>query len=327
VKKKNAHRESAHAHAMFARGMRHKCVPLASSMCSSSAAGVEVPKFKIALCQMLCGEDKQENITEASRMVREAAGLGAKLVSLPECWNSPYATSSFPAYAEAIPSCSEELDASANPSTFMLSSLAKELGIYLVGGSIPEREADSVYNTCVVFAPDGAILAKHRKVHLFDIDIPGKQTFRESDTLSAGCSPTTFDSPFGKIGIAICYDIRFPELSMMMSNAGCSLLLYPGAFNTTTGPMHWELLQRARAVDNQLFVATVSPARNPDSEYQAWGHSTLVSPWGNIIATTEHDPAIVVAEIDMNEVDEMRGSIPVLKQKRDDIYSLLTANL
>jgi omega-amidase len=302
---------------------------------------------------MLCGEDKQGNIAEARRMVTEAAGLGAQLVSLPECWNSPYATSSFPVYAEPIPSKSEELDASANPSTFMLSSLAKELGIYLVGGSIPEREDNDVYNTCVVFAPDGAIVAKHRKVHLFDINIPGKQTFRESDTLSAGCSPTTFDSPFGKIGIAICYDIRFPgtpllpllspphlapltpppapltssELSMLMRDEGCSLLLYPGAFNTTTGPMHWELLQRARAVDNQLYVATVSPARNPASEYQAWGHSTLVSPWGEVVATTDHDPAIVIAEVDMGEVQSMRNSIPVLSQKRDDIYSLFKANL
>jgi len=117
---------------------------------------------------------------------------------------------------------------------------------------------------------------------LFDIDVPGKITFKESDTLSPGDNLTIIDSPWGKIGVGICYDIRFPELAMLMREKGVGLMVYPGAFNTTTGPLHWELLQRARAVDNQVFVATASPARNPDSSYQAWGHSSLISPWGEV---------------------------------------------
>jgi len=156
---------------------------------------------------------------------------------------------------------------------------------------------------------------------VFDISVPNGITFKESDTLSAGNSITTFDTPFCKVGLGICYDLRFPQLGMLMREQGCKLLVYPGAFNTTTGPPHWELLQRARAVDNQLYVATASPARNPESKYQAWGHSSIVSPWGDVIATTEHDPDTIIAEIDLNRVDEIRQNIPISKQARLDIYS------
>lgn len=137
------------------------------------------------------------------------------------------------------------------------------------------------------------MVAKHRKVHLFDIDIPGKQTFKESDSLTGGNGITTFTAPFGKIGLGICYDIvswlarqfngslssqRFPELAQIAARLGCVAMIYPSAFNTTTGPMHWTLLQRARAVDNQMFVSMCSPARNPGASYQAWGHSMVVNP-------------------------------------------------
>jgi omega-amidase len=155
---------------------------------------------------------------------------------------------------------------------------------------------------------------------LVDIDIPGKQTFRESDTLTAGNQVTVFETPFCKIGVAICYDIRFPELAEKMRKAGAEMFVYPGAFNTTTGPMHWELLARARAVDNQLYVACVSPSRNPDSKYQAWGHSSLVNPWGDVTATCDHTDAILVENVDLTKVREMRQSIPTSSQKRFDLY-------
>ena len=136
----------------------------------------------------------------------------------------------------------------------MLLEVAKACNVLLVGGSIPEKaEGGKTYNTCVVVGSDGSILAKHRKVHLFDIDVPGRITFKESDTLTGGDSITVVATPFGfSVGAGICYDIRFPELAMIMRAKGCTLLLYPGAFNLTTGPAHWELLQRARAVDNQV---------------------------------------------------------------------------
>eukprot|EP00616_Rhizochromulina_sp_CCMP1243_P016446 CAMPEP_0118962986 /NCGR_PEP_ID=MMETSP1173-20130426/1100_1 /TAXON_ID=1034831 /ORGANISM="Rhizochromulina marina cf, Strain CCMP1243" /LENGTH=347 /DNA_ID=CAMNT_0006911297 /DNA_START=15 /DNA_END=1058 /DNA_ORIENTATION=- len=277
------------------------------------AAGSPPPSsLRVALCQMLSGADKAANVKTAGGMVREAAAGGAELVVLPECWNSPYDTSAFPAYAEPIP----------GETSRMMSSLAKECNVWLIGGSIPERDGDKVYNTCLVFDPEGRIVAKHRKVHLFDIDLPGKITFRESDILHAGDQATVFQSPFGTIGVGICYDIRFPELAMLMRNRGAKIIVYPGAFNLTTGPAHWELLQRARALDNQAFVLTASPARNPDASYQAWGHSSVVSPWGDVVASTDHTPGIVFASLDLANVQEVRAGIPVSNQRRSDVYSL-----
>ena len=270
-------------------------------------------------------QDKAANIEVARASIEEAAAPDVKLVVLPECWNSPYATSSFPVYAETVPEVGAtvaDLDGSKSPCTKMMCEVAKQRGIYLIGGSIPERDGDAVYNTCVVVSPDGTVIGKHRKVHLFDIDVPGGITFKESDTLTAGDAVTVFETPFAKIGVGICYDIRFPEQTMLMRNEGVDMVVFPGAFNMTTGPAHWELLQRARAVDNQVYVAAVSPARNPDSSYQAWGHSTLVGPWGDVLATCEHDPAIVVADVDVGRAAEIRQNIPVSKQKRKDMYSL-----
>jgi omega-amidase len=174
----------------------------------------------------------------------------------------------------------------------------------------------------VVYGPDGEILARHRKMHLFDIDIPGRITFKESDTLSAGSSLATFDTPWGRVGLGICYDLRFPYLAMLLRQAGCGMLFYPGAFNTTTGPAHWELLLRARALDTQAYVAGISPARNADSKYQAWGHSTMVSPYGEVAATCEEGPATVYAELDTGRLHEIRAQIPISRQVRPDVYSL-----
>jgi omega-amidase len=131
-----------------------------------------------------------------------------------------------------------------------------------------------------------------------------------------------FDTPYGRCGVGICYDVRFPLLSMLLRQEGCSMLFFPGAFNTTTGPAHWELLLRARALDTQSFVAAISPARNPDSDYKAWGHSTVVNPWGEVIATTEEQPATVYSELPLTRVDEVRRAIPVSKQARTDLYEL-----
>merc|ERR1711924_173886 len=174
------------------------------------------------------------------------------------------------------------------------------------------------------FSPTGEVVAHHSKVHLFDIDIPGKQTFRESDSLTAGSAVTTFDTPWCKVGLAICYDIRFPQLAVLMREQGCKMLIYPGAFNTTTGPAHWKLLQRARAVDNQCAVVTSSPARNPSSSYQAWGHSTIVDPWGEIVATCGHEPTTIHATVNLDRVDQVRQQVPISKQKRLDVYQDVT---
>ncbi|XP_062621956.1 omega-amidase NIT2-like [Saccostrea cucullata] len=268
--------------------------------------------FKIALIQLAVSATKADNLKRASQLVSHAAKEGAKLVSLPECFNSPYGTSYFPEYAEKIP----------GTSSHSLASMAKDNDIYLIGGSIPEEEDGKLFNTCCVFDPKGEIVAKHRKIHLFDIDVPGKIRFQESETLSPGNSFTMFDTPYCKVGVGICYDIRFPELAHVYAKENCKLLVYPGAFNMTTGPAHWELLQRGRALDNQLYVATVSPARDTGASYVAWGHSSVINPWGQVIATTEEKETVLFAVIDPAYVNEVRDQIPIRKQKRDDMYTL-----
>lgn len=286
-----------------------------------------VSSVKIALCQVSVGADKTANLAAARRAIDEAARTGAQLVCLPEIFNSPYATAEFPKHAEPVPAEGSRPTEAEQPSCAMLSEAARTHKVFLVGGSIPEVEEDSdgrrrFFNTCTVWEPEeGRLLAKFRKLHLFDIDIPGSITFRESDTLSPGDRPAVFDTPFGRVGLGICYDLRFPELALLLRAAGCSILVYPGAFNLTTGPAHWELLLRARALDNQLFVAAVSPARNPEASYQAWGHSTVVDPWGAVVATTEHEPALVVAELDLDRVPKVRAQIPVSFQRRWDLYA------
>lgn len=268
--------------------------------------------FRLALVQLAVSASKADNLQNAARLIKQASQNGAKVVALPECFNSPYGTSYFKDYAERIP----------GQSTDVLSKAAKENNIFLIGGSIPEEDNGKLYNTCTVYNPEGNMVAKHRKVHLFDIDVPGKICFKESETLSPGKDFTTFDTPYCKIGIGICYDIRFPELAYIYSDLGCKLLVYPGAFNMTTGPAHWELLQRSRAIDNQLYVSSVSPARDEKATYTAWGHSSVVSPWGEVVATTEHEETIVYYNINPDYVDEVRSQIPIQSQKRNDLYKL-----
>lgn len=269
-------------------------------------------KLRLALIQMAVGETKSKNVARAVQLIKEAAGGGAQMVALPECFNSPYGINFFPKYAETIP----------GESTDALGVAAKKFGVYVVGGSIPELEGDKVYNTCTVWGPHGDMIAKHRKIHLFDINVPGGIAFRESDSLSPGNQLTTFDLPHCKVGIGICYDIRFAELAQIYSQMGCKVLLFPGAFNMTTGPAHWELLQRGRALDNQLYVGTVSPARDTSASYIAWGHSSVINPWGEVIATSEEDEAIVYADLDLDYVDKVRQMIPLRNQRRNDLYEI-----
>ncbi|XP_064918394.1 omega-amidase NIT2 isoform X2 [Columba livia] len=160
------------------------------------------------------------------------------------------------------------------------------------------------------------------QVHLFDINIPGKIQFKESETLSPGNSFSMFDTSYCKVGLGICYDIRFAEMAQIYGQKGCQLLIYPGAFNLTTGPAHWELLQRGRAVDNQVYVATVSPARDEKASYVAWGHSTVVNPWGEVIAKAGAEETVIYTDIDLKKLAEIRQQLPILSQKRGDLYAV-----
>lgn len=298
---------------------------------------VKAKPFRIALIQLGdITKDKSHNLKHARDMILETAvGEGSQgrkphLVVLPECFNSPYGHVYFPKYAETIgftPGTPYDVGSSPSESVRMLSDAAKEAGVWLIGGSIPERETSTgnIYNTTTVYSPSGDLVAYHRKVHLFDINIPGKITFTESETLTGGGDLTQFDTDFGRIGLGICYDVRFPEMAMIAARRGCVAMIYPGAFNLTTGPLHWELLARARAVDNQIYVALCSPARDLTAGYHAWGHSTLVDPLGQLVATTEENEDVVYGDIDPNFLQESRTNIPVTTQRRFDVYKDVAA--
>lgn len=276
----------------------------------------------LALVQLSSTADKAQNLSHARTKVLEAVSKhNARIVVLPECFNSPYGTKHFPNYAEQLlPTPPTETQ---SPSYHALSKLAKEANIYLIGGSIPEYEESSkkLFNTSLVFGPSGELLATHRKIHLFDIDIPGKIRFKESEVLSPGNKVTLIDIPdYGKIAVAICYDVRFPELATIAARKGAFLLLYPGAFNLTTGALHWELQARARAMDNQVYVGLCSPARDMKAEYNAWGHSMIVGPNADILGELDEKEDIVVAELNGERIEEVRKGIPISTQRRFDVY-------
>lgn len=234
--------------------------------------------------------------------------------------------------------------AKASPSLKMLSDTAKEANVVLVGGSVPERDdlTGNIYNTSCVFNQQGELISIHRKLHLFDIDIPGKMTFQESETLSGGDRVTVFDCCYGRFGLGICYDLRFPEPAMIAGRMGAGCMLYPGAFNTTTGPVSWELLMRARATDNQIYVIGCSPAR-PSAEalqgtlteeqgwkkgekaYPAWGHSTVVGPLGDVKAKLNESEDTLFFTLDPQEVSQTRTNIPIGTQRRFDVYPDITS--
>ena len=228
-------------------------------------------------------------------------------------FNCPYSNDKFIEYAE------EENN---SPTLNEISLLARQNRVYVLAGSIPEKEGDKLYNTSYLFDKKGDIIAKHRKMHLFDIDVKGKITFMESDVLTAGDDFTIANTEFGKIGIGICYDIRFPELARVMVENGALILIYPGAFNMTTGPAHWELLFRSRALDNQVYCIGVAPALNEDASYHSFGHSIIANPWGEIIAEADEKESLIISEIDLDEIKRIREELPLLKNKREDLYEI-----
>lgn len=284
--------------------------------------------LKIALLQFTVTADKPANLLRVKNLAQEAVSNGAKLVVLPECFNSPYSVTAFPKYAEIIPG---------GESYNFLSKLASDLKIFVIGGSIPEKVEEKstkdgfkYYNTNLSFSPSGQLIGKHRKVHLFDIDVPNKIRFMESDILSPGDHATSFAlDGYGRVGLGICYDIRFPELAAISTRGGKGIepafaMFYPGAFNTTTGPLHWSLLARTRAVDQQCYVIVCSPSRDLSSGYHAYGHSLVVDPWGNVVTEAGEADEIVYAELEPEKISSIKENIPVSSQRKFNVYSDLS---
>ena len=271
-------------------------------------------KIKIALIQMHVEEDKHKNLENASEFVKKTAEDGCDIAVLPEMFTTPYKTDNFPIYAELEGDTSFKL----------LSNMARENNIYLVGGSIPEKDDEnSVYNTSYVFDRKGQKIGKHRKVYLFDIDVENGQSFKESDTLTAGDKVTVFDTEFGKIGLCICFDFRFPEIARLMAQNGAKAIIVPAAFNMTTGPAHWDLMFRSRAVDNQVYAIGCAPSRDVDGCYISYGNSIVVSPWGDILYKMDEKEGYKIIEIDLDYVDKIRKELPLMSARRLDLYELI----
>lgn len=270
-------------------------------------------KVRIAVIQMSVRNDEERNIIVAEDFIRKAICEEIDIAVLPEMFCCPYETSNFPKYAQI----------EGGEIYSKLSSIATKYEIYLVAGSVPEIDKFSrVYNTSYVFNRYGRKIGKHRKMHLFDINVDGGQYFKESDTLTAGDSICVFDTEFGKIGLCICYDLRFVELPRLMACEGANIIIVPAAFSMTTGPIHWENLFKMRAVDNQVYTVGVAPARDYTSSYISYGNSIVVSPWGDVVGKLDEKEGYFVVEIDLDYVDKIREELPILSQRREDIYKI-----
>jgi len=296
-------------------------------------------RLPVALVQLCAGDDARANREHAHTWLERAmqsptGGPPPRVLMLPEIWNAPYATDRFATFAEPIPEPGAQLSDGPSPSLAMVAQHARRHGVAVIAGSIPERGSDGrIYNTATLIDPQGMLLAKHRKVHLFDVDVPGGICFRESDSLTAGGSLTVLsgvNDPLGtgleqppNIGLLICYDIRFPELALLMQQRhGCTLLACPAAFNTTTGPRHWHLVMRARAMDTQCFLLACSSARPQGDGYPAYGHSLVVDPWGAVVAEAGEGEQVLHVDLDLSQVALARQAIPTSHQRREDIYQL-----
>ncbi len=268
--------------------------------------------LKIAIIQIQTSYDKKANLEKTESLFSTLKNEQVDLVLLPEMFQCAYDLKVFPLAAENIPS---------GETCLFLSRLAREYGVYLIGGSIPEKDGDQYFNTSTIYAPSGEFISRYRKIHLFDVDFENLH-FQESAVLTPGDSPLLVDTPWGKIGIMICYDLRFPELSRLYALRGANIIAVPAAFNNITGPMHWEVLFRARAIDNQLFLLGASPAPLPDASYHAYGHSLVVDPLGHILEQLSEQEAILICEISLSAIPHARKRLPLLQHRRCDLYAL-----
>jgi predicted amidohydrolase len=261
-------------------------------------------RFLAAAIQLSAGSDKQENFDKAEGLVREAARRGAALVVLPEVFFWRGARGEEVNAAEPIP----------GPTTARLGRLAADLHLHLVGGSILESVPGSpkVYNTCTVFDPRGEMVARYRKAHLFDVDIAGHVSIRESDTRLRGAETVVAQTDLAPIGLSVCYDLRFPELYRRLTVAGARITCVPSAFTFATGSMHWEVLLRARAIENQVYVVAPNQIGPGPSGIADYGHSLIVDPWGTPLARASDVETSIIAEIDLDYLARVRRELPCL---------------
>jgi len=266
---------------------------------------------KVAAVQMRSDGDMSANITALERMVGEAAAQGAQYVQTPE--NTGIIQNDRALYRASLHAEQDD------PVVKAAGLLAKRHGIYLHIGSTPIKlDNGLIANRAFVFAPDGSKITTYDKIHMFDVDLDNGESWRESDTISAGDRAVVAELPFMKLGLAICYDIRFPQLFQAQANAGANVISAPAAFTRQTGEAHWHILQRARAIENGAFLISAAQGGLHNGNRQTYGHSIIVSPWGKVLAEADHDdPAVIYAEIDVADSTAARNKIPNLKNARE----------
>lgn len=268
-------------------------------------------KMKIGLGQMNSRENREENLAGAERLVGELADDGAELVMLPEHFNFLGPDHLKRDHAETV---------EGSYSLERMRTLAQKFGVYVHIGSFFELDGDSIYNTGIVFNASGEIIAKYRKIHLFDVEIPGGKKYLESEIVSAGRELVTFRIGEFVFGMATCYDLRFPELFRLLVKKGANVLLVPAAFTVETGRDHWQLLLRARAVENQCWVAAAGQWGQFMEGRESFGRSMVVDPWGVVVAQATDGVRAILAELDMETVGTVRTSFPCLAHVRPDLH-------
>ena len=266
--------------------------------------------MRVAMCQMRSGDDVEANLAEAERLLAEAADGGANLAILPEVF--AYLGSS-----KRIPEVAEPLD---GPIAGRLAAVARERSMWIVGGSIHERDGDRVFNTSPLFDRAGQLVASYRKIHLFDVELPDQPPFRESASFTAGDDLVTYPTEQARVGLSICYDLRFPELFRGLATLGTEVVTLPSQFQFTTGEAHWHVLVRARAIENQCFVVAVGQWGSygpPEDGRRSFGHSLAVDPWGRVLAeASEEGTGVTFADLDLTELRRVRSILPALQHRR-----------
>ena len=265
-------------------------------------------KFKIAVCQNKPVKNKDKSVAQIISKIEEAKAKGADLVVLPEIFYHPYELKALP-----------RLEESNGETLGQLQTTAKRLEIYLCTGSMVERVENKRFNKSYLIDPSGKIILEHCKAHMFDVDFETLRT-RESLIFDAGDGFAIAKTELGKVGMLICYDIRFPEAARKLALMGAEIILVPAAFNNITGPLHWHILFQGRAIENQVFIVAASPACDMKSRYHAYGHSMVVDPWGKILTEADDSECTLFTEIDPEVLDEAREKLPMLKHRRPEIY-------
>jgi deaminated glutathione amidase len=275
-------------------------------MSEKSSEHASAAPFQVAALQMVSTPDRDRNLADAGRLIAEAARGGAQLVLLPEYF-------CFMGFKDTDKLAIREMPGD-GPIQRFLSDAAREHRVWIIGGTLPLQspEANRVLNTTLVFDPSGKQVARYDKIHLFNFE-RGEESFDEARTICPGSEVQTFDAPFGRVGLSVCYDLRFPELYRKLGD--CALMVVPSAFTYTTGRAHWQTLLKARAVENQCYVLAAAQGGTHENGRKTWGHSMLIDPWGEIVDVKDEGAGVVMGGVDLQRIAAVRASLPAYRHR------------